>query len=97
MFDLALIPVADDVTEPSSDDGSAHSIAEAPLLDAYSRTVVDVVESLSPAVVRVAAPDAARQRRGGTGSGVLITPDGLVLTNSHVMQGASAAQLTLAD
>ena len=98
MFDFTLTAVADDVTETSGDDASASSIAEAPLLDAYSRTVVGVVEALGPAVVRVAvAPDAAHQRRGGTGSGVIITPDGLVLTNSHVMQGASAAQLTLAD
>jgi S1-C subfamily serine protease len=97
MFDFMRTPIADDGSEPASDD-SAAATGDVPLLDAYSRAVVDVVEAIGPAVARVAvAPDAERQLRGGTGSGVIITPDGLVLTNSHVLQGASAAQLSLAD
>ena len=69
-----------------------------PLFDAYSEAVVAVVEAVGPAVVRVEiAPDAKRRRPGGTGSGVVISPDGLVLTNSHVVQGAASVRLTLSD
>ena len=53
---------------------------------------------VGPAVVRVETPpDREKRQRGGTGSGVVISPDGLVLTNSHVVQGASAVRLALAD
>ena len=60
---------------------------EQPLFDAYSQAVVDVVDRVGPAVVRVETPpDREKRQRGGTGSGVVISPDGLVLTNSHVVQ-----------
>ena len=60
-----------------------------PTLDAYSASVAAAVDAVGPAVVRVeSGPEAGR--RGGLGSGVLIAPDGLVLTNSHVVAGASA-------
>src|SRR5579862_6198188 len=52
------------------------------LLDAYSRAVIDVVDRVGPAVVRLAVQSG--QSRGGTGSGVIVAPDGLILTNSHV-------------
>jgi S1-C subfamily serine protease len=71
---------------------------DAPLFDAYSKAVVDVVDSVGPAVVRVAAaPDRSRGRQGGIGSGVIISPDGLILTNSHVVQGAKSARIALSD
>lgn len=74
---------------PPPDDGR--------LMDAYSQAVVDVVERVGPAVVRVETPAESGRRRGGTGSGVIISPDGLVVTNSHVIQGARAVRLTLSD
>jgi S1-C subfamily serine protease len=71
---------------------------ERSLFDAYSQAVVDVVDKVGPAVVRVETPpDREKRQRGGTGSGVVISPDGLVLTNSHVVQGASAVRLALPD
>ena len=60
------------------------------LLDAYSSAVIDVTDRVGPAVVRVETGPKVRnaRERGGLGSGIVISPDGLVLTNSHVV-GAS--------
>ena len=54
-----------------------------------------VVDQVGPAVVRV--EPRGRRGRGGVGSGVIISPDGLVLTNSHVVHGAPGVQLLLSD
>src|SRR5499427_7527929 len=63
---------------------------EAALLDAYSRAVIDVVERVGPAVVRLDVTGSGEHRHGGTGSGVIVASDGLVLTNSHVVGGTAA-------
>src|SRR5262245_42936015 len=68
------------------------------LLDAYSEAVVGAVEAVSPAVVHVGVRGERRGRPAeGLGSGVIISPDGLVLTNNHVVDGAREVRLTLAD
>ncbi len=67
------------------------------LLDAYSNAVIGVTERVGPAVVRVETRSEApgARGRGGVGSGIVISPDGLVLTNSHVV--GSAKQIRLSD
>ena len=68
------------------------------LLDAYSRAVVDVVDRISPTVVHVqVAGERFGRNLNGSGSGVVVSPDGLVLTNNHVVDGAARIDLALAD
>jgi S1-C subfamily serine protease len=76
---------------------AATSDSDQPLLDAYSNAVIGVTERVGPAVVRVETGDRTpgARSRGGLGSGIVISPDGLVLTNSHVV-GASR-QIRLQD
>ncbi len=67
------------------------------LLDAYSHAVIGITERVGPAVVRVETGSKApqSQERGGLGSGIVISPDGLVLTNSHVV--GTSKQIRLRD
>src|SRR5437870_2694640 len=68
------------------------------LLDAYSEAVIGVVERVGPAVASVSV--AARREGGpgaGSGSGVLFTPDGYLLTNAHVVRGAKRVGVSLTD
>ncbi len=68
------------------------------LLDAYSRAVTNVVDRVSPAVVHVQVRGARNGRQAqGSGSGVLISPDGLILTNNHVVDGAEEIEISGAD
>ena len=67
------------------------------LLDAYSRAVIDVVDRVGPAVVRLDVKARDARAQGGTGSGVVVAPDGLVLTNSHVVGGASRVDVATVE
>jgi S1-C subfamily serine protease len=72
-------------------------------LDAYSEAVSHVVESVSPAVVHINVKKDTHDRRGrehmveGSGSGEIITPDGYIVTNCHVVEGAREVEVALND
>jgi len=78
--------------------GPTSQAAEADLeaLDAYSRAVIGVVEKVGPAVVKISRGRGAAGG-GGEGSGVVLAPDGYVLTNSHVVHGARELEAHFTD
>ena len=104
---LTLRPVAAPAVAMPQTGGAPLDPAQAEaLLDAYSQAVVTVAEQVGPAVVNIAAihRGTARTPRGtmpyeapGAGSGVIIAPDGYILTNSHVVHGATNIEAALAD
>jgi S1-C subfamily serine protease len=92
----AILPIG--ILEHNANNSNSSPAAPAPeaaLLDAYSRVVVGAVETVGPAVLHLQVE--AGNGRGGAGSGVVFTPDGYVLTNSHVVAGGKRLQATFAD
>ena len=78
---------------------NAAKSSDATLLDAYSAAVTGVVSLVAPAVAHVRVERTSRGRgvQAGSGSGFIITPDGYMVTNSHVAGGASLLEVTLPD
>ena len=102
------VPQALPQREPGENGASERQQGDELLLDAYSRAVIGVVEKVGPAVVSIGVTKASRSSRsagqpapggysGGTGSGVIIAPDGFLVTNNHVVDGARALEVGLTD
>src|SRR6266849_7925656 len=72
------------------------SLPDDDVLDPYSARVAHAFERVGPAVAHIAALDAERRSRG-IGSGVVFTPDGYLLTNDHVVAGASRLAASMPD
>ena len=99
----------DDLSRATSDAPGPETLnpfSDDVLLDAYSRTVIGALERVQQAVAFISverrlpgepSERGRRDARGGTGSGFLFTPDGYLLTNSHVVHGATHIEVTLGD
>jgi S1-C subfamily serine protease len=95
---MTLITTIDDYADAAPASGASAAPKGAPpegeILDAYSRAVIGAVETVGPAVVHLQID--AGNHPGGSGSGVVFTPDGYLLTNSHVVNAGGGGKRILA-
>jgi S1-C subfamily serine protease len=104
MTPLTLVSTEETLSEGKTREESGFGDLENPL-DAYSRAVIDASEKISPSVVKIDVfrtgsfqkESSHSLRRAGSGSGFLFTPDGFILTNSHVVGGAQELEVTAFD
>jgi S1-C subfamily serine protease len=88
---VANLRLIDSTSVPRPDPSRSAELPDAEALDAYSRTITGVAESLGPSVANLRVERRGRRgRASGGGSGVVITPDGYLLTSAHVVSWADA-------
>jgi S1-C subfamily serine protease len=84
-----------DGERPETKTAAVPPAADSDLLDAYSNAVISAVEIAGKSVVHIAVR--GRGQRGGTGSGLVLANDGIMLTNSHVVSGSASIEATFPD
>jgi S1-C subfamily serine protease len=95
MLDSEITPLRDDDSQEPQPGSTSPAVPDDDLLDAYSNAVISAVDRAGRSVVHIAVR--GEGRRAGAGSGVVLTQDGILLTNSHVVSGARSIEVTFPD